>query len=129
MSWSFHAIGKAAAVAAKAQTDLAACANSCAEPEKSLILKSADLVAAALAPWPSDQAVKVSGNGSQYLIKPAVLPFAAIPAVAAVAADPLAVPPVEGVAAVEGKPAVDAVAAVASNTFNLSIEPLYGFVE
>lgn len=63
MSWSVNAIGRAHAVAAKVDKELA---NSrCSEPEETLKGIIGSAIAAALAAFPSDYAVKVVAMGSQ----------------------------------------------------------------
>ena len=63
MSWSFHAIGKPAAVAEKTK---AALGNyKLAEPEETIKSKVIDIVGTALAAYPEASAVSVEAYGSQ----------------------------------------------------------------
>lgn len=63
MSWSFNAIGRPAAVAAKLKADLAR--NKCVEPEETIKNTIVDLVGIALAAYPDGAVVKVEAYGSQ----------------------------------------------------------------
>lgn len=63
MSWSVHAVGKAAAVGRKIAEQLAA--SKCVEPEESIKKLVGEQVALALAAFPAHHAVKVQASGSQ----------------------------------------------------------------
>lgn len=124
MSWSFSAIGKPAAVLAKAQKDMAA--YKCAEPEETLKNMALSVMETAFCVMPQDSAVKVTAFGSMSVIQ------AQVDAVPASIEVPAVLGP-DGVTVVT--PAVPAVAGspeipmVATNNYSLVIEPIYGFVE
>jgi hypothetical protein len=63
MSWSFNAVGKPLAVAAKMKADLAR--NKCVEPEETIKSAVADIVEKALSAFPVNFPVEVSASGSQ----------------------------------------------------------------
>jgi hypothetical protein len=63
MSWSFNAIGKPAAVATKARTDLERI--TCQEPEQSLKAMVISAIETACSAMPTDQAVRIEAYGSQ----------------------------------------------------------------
>lgn len=63
MSWSFQAVGKAAAVAALAATDIPAYA--CIEPEQSIKAKATEAIAAALMAYPDGAVVHLEASGHQ----------------------------------------------------------------
>lgn len=63
MSWSVNAIGKAHAVAAKLSANLAS--SRCSEPEETIKNIVGSAIAAALAAFPANYAVKVVAMGSQ----------------------------------------------------------------
>jgi hypothetical protein len=63
MSWSFNAIGKPSAVAAKARTEMEFI--KCAEPEQSLKSMALAAIEAALSAMPDASVVKVYASGSQ----------------------------------------------------------------
>lgn len=65
MSWSVAAIGKPAAVAAKLEKDFANI--QCLEPEQSIKNAVASAIAAGLAVFPPNAAVRVEASGSQYV--------------------------------------------------------------
>lgn len=65
MSWSFSAVGRPAAVAAKAAKELSA--FKCAEPEESIKERIMQSIVIACEAMPSDIAVRVEASGSQYV--------------------------------------------------------------
>lgn len=64
MSWSFHAIGKPAAVAAKAAEQLSA--MKCSEPEETIKNNVAASIVAMCEAMPTNSVVRVEANGSQH---------------------------------------------------------------
>lgn len=65
MSWSFHGIGRPAAVLAKAQAELPR--MRCVEPEETVKGKLLEALEAALDNWPDNYAVRVAASGSQFM--------------------------------------------------------------
>ena len=63
MSWSYNGVGRAGKVAEAAAAALKQV--KCAEPEESIKNKVSDLIAASLAAFPANTAVKISASGSQ----------------------------------------------------------------
>lgn len=63
MSWSFSAIGKAAAVAKKARADLERI--KCAEPEETIKAGVIAMIEATCSAMPEASAVKIVASGSQ----------------------------------------------------------------
>lgn len=63
MSWSFYAMGKPAAVAAKAKKELSG--FKCAEPEETLKASVIQIIETSLLAMPDAGAVKIEAHGSQ----------------------------------------------------------------
>jgi hypothetical protein len=63
MSWSFNAIGKPSAVAAKARKELGAI--QCAEPEQGIKERAIEAIELSCSALPDDNAVKITACGSQ----------------------------------------------------------------
>jgi hypothetical protein len=92
MSWSFQAVGKPAAVLAKAKQEFAK--SPCVEPEETIRQKALEQIDVALSAFPASAPVKVIANGSQ-----------------------------------SSEYAAGVTTGKATNSLNVTIEPLYGFVE
>ena len=63
MSWSFTAVGKPAAILAKAEADMTR--YKCAEPEEQIKTKVLGIIKASLLVYPDVAAVEISASGSQ----------------------------------------------------------------
>jgi hypothetical protein len=63
MSWSFYAVGKPAAVLAKARTDFSRI--TCSEPEETIKGKVLNILEASLLAMPESSAVSIKAMGSQ----------------------------------------------------------------